>query len=243
METPGKIVRRKRPRRRFTPTLEAEAVRPCRIDDRSIAQVAEDLDLTEKTPSEWVHRIRPVNRQVERSLTAGSARRQHRGRWSGRGKIEIVLRILCGEALDGLSRKLGVSPGRLAEWRDEAIECLREAAWATKGDFDDAIAQGTSLRHDDGSQFISRTFRDELHTLGIESSPSFVRQPEGDGCIERFVRTLTDQLLWLRRFGTFAELDAALRDFAQRVRRHWIIRRIGYRTPALHRRELLVEAA
>jgi hypothetical protein len=34
-----------------------------------------------------------------------------------------------------------------------------------------------------------------------------------------------------------------LRDFAQRFNNHWIIGRIGYRTPAQHRRELLVEAA
>jgi len=38
-------------------------------------------------------------------------------------------------------------------------------------------------------------FQDELKTLGIESSPSFVRQPKGNGCVERFIRTLKEQLL------------------------------------------------
>jgi transposase InsO family protein len=79
--------------------------------------------------------------------------------------------------------------------------------------------------------------------LGIESSPSFVRQPEGNGCVERFIRTLKEQLLWLRRFGSVAELDTSLREFRDRLNQHWIIGRIGYRTPAQHRRELLVEAA
>jgi hypothetical protein len=34
-----------------------------------------------------------------------------------------------------------------------------------------------------------------------------------------------------------------LRDFARRFNNHWIIGRIGYRTPAAHRRILLGEAA
>jgi transposase InsO family protein len=100
-----------------------------------------------------------------------------------------------------------------------------------------------SLRHDHGSQFISHAFQDEHKTLGIESSPSFARQPEGNGCVERFIRTLKEQMLWLRLFATAAELDRALRESRDRFNEHWIIGRIGYRTPAQHRRELLVEAA
>jgi transposase len=56
MEKPGKTVKRKRPRRTFTPEFKAEAVRLCRVGDRSIAQVAKDLDLTETALHEWVHR-------------------------------------------------------------------------------------------------------------------------------------------------------------------------------------------
>ncbi len=71
------------------------------------------------------HRIRLVDPQGGRSPTAGSASRQDRGRWSSRRKTEVVLRILRGETLDALSRELGVSPGRLAEWRDEAIAAMQ----------------------------------------------------------------------------------------------------------------------
>jgi putative transposase len=116
--------------------------------------------------------------------------------------------------------------------RFEAIECLREAVWATRGQYEVGIAAGVSLRHDHGSQFISHAFQDEFRTLGIASSPSFVRQPEGNGCVERFIRTLKEQLLWLRRFGTVAELDTALREFRDRFNQHWIIGRIGYNRKA-----------
>ncbi len=96
------------------------------------------------------------------------------------------------------------------------------------------IAEGTKVRHDHGSQFISHTFQDEPKTLGIESSPSFVRQPGDDGCVERFIRPLKEQLLRLHRFWTVEELNQALRDIARRFNNHWIIGRIGYRTPVAH---------
>jgi hypothetical protein len=44
-----------------------------------------------------------------------------RGRWSSRRKTEVVLRILRGEALDALSRELGVTAGTLAQWRDRFL--------------------------------------------------------------------------------------------------------------------------
>lgn len=33
-------------------------------------------------------------------------------------------------------------------------------------------------------------FQNEIRFLGIEASPAFVRQPEGNGCIERFLAHL-----------------------------------------------------
>ena len=44
-----------------------------------------------------------------------------RGRWSSRRQTEVVLRILRGEALDALSRELGVTAGTLAHWRDQFL--------------------------------------------------------------------------------------------------------------------------
>ena len=48
--------KQRRKRRAFTPEFKAEAVRLCRVGDRSVRQVAEDLDLTETALREWVRR-------------------------------------------------------------------------------------------------------------------------------------------------------------------------------------------
>ena len=58
-----------------------------------------------------------------------------------------------------------------------------------------------------------------IRFLGIESSPAFVRQPEGNGCIERFFRTLKEQLLSVRHFQDVEELQAAVREFRDRYNR------------------------
>ena len=39
---------------------------------------------------------------------------------------------------------------------------------------------------------MSDHFHIELRFLGIASSPAFVREPEGNGCAERFICTLTE---------------------------------------------------
>jgi transposase-like protein len=46
----------KRKRRSFDAQFKAEAVRLCKVGDRSVGQVAKDLDLTETALREWVRR-------------------------------------------------------------------------------------------------------------------------------------------------------------------------------------------
>jgi transposase len=52
----GKPGQKRRKRRIFSKDFEAEAVRLCRLGDRSINQVAADLDLVETALREWVRR-------------------------------------------------------------------------------------------------------------------------------------------------------------------------------------------
>lgn len=46
----------RRKRRNFTPEFKAEAVRICKVGDRTVGQVAKDLELTETSLREWVRR-------------------------------------------------------------------------------------------------------------------------------------------------------------------------------------------
>lgn len=125
--------------------------------------------------------------------------------------------------------------------RFEALEPIRQGVKEYFDGFSAGSAAGLRLRHDHGSVYMSDDFQREIQFLGIEPSPAFVRQPEGNGCIERFFRTLKEQLLWLRRFRDLEELRAALLEFRDRYNQHWILERLGYRTPAQARRDFDIE--
>lgn len=115
--------------------------------------------------------------------------------------------------------------------RFEALEPLRQGIKRYFGAYSKKSAPSLSLRHDHGSQYMSQHFQKEVKFLGITSSPSFVRSPEGNGVIERFFRTLKEQLLWVKHFETVEQLLEALHVFKQRYNEHWIMQRHNYRTP------------
>jgi putative transposase len=127
--------------------------------------------------------------------------------------------------------------------RFEALEPLRQGIREHFDAYRADVATGLALRHDHGSQFMSDLFQTELRFLGITSSPAFVREPEGNGCAERFIRTLKEQLLWIERFATVEALRLALLAFKDRYNRQWLIERHGHQTPAAVRAAFAADAA
>ena len=92
-------------------------------------------------------------------------------------------------------------------------------------------------------QYMSEHFQKEIAFLGIESSPAYVRAPEGNGCAERFIRTLKENLLWVRTFETVEDLRLALLEFRKTYNTTWLIERHGFITPAAVRQNQLQPAA
>ena len=145
---------------------------------------------------------------------------------TGEGQAAVFI------AVDHCSAEcVGVHASRSAN-RFEALEPIKQAVRERFGAFANDIAVGLQLRHDHGSQYVSHDFQAEIRFLGIESSPAFVREPEGNGCAERFIRTLKENLLWVRHFATVEELRLALIAFKRTYNQTWIIERHGYKTPA-----------
>ncbi len=59
---------------------------------------------------------------------------------------------------------------------------------------------------------------------------------------ERFIRTLKEQLLWVRYFATIEDLRIALLEFKEKYNRLWLLERHRYRTPAQVRAVFEAEA-
>ena len=85
------------------------------------------------------------------------------------------------------SEVVGIHASRSAN-RFEALEPMRQGVHRCFGAIAPGVARGLKLRHDHGSNYMSGDFQDEIECLGIEASPSFVREPEGNGVAERFIR-------------------------------------------------------
>ncbi len=46
--------------------------------------------------------------------------------------------------------------------------------------------------------------------LGIARSPAYHYEPETGSCAEKFILTLTEQVLWIEHFATFEKLQAVI---------------------------------
>ena len=123
--------------------------------------------------------------------------------------------------------------------RFEALEPIRQGVRERFGEIGDGVARGLRRRHDHGSNYLADDFQQEVAFFGIESSPSFVREPEGNGVAERFIRTLKENLLWVRSFDTIEALRLALLAFKRTYNEQWMLEKYHYRSPAQVRRDLV----
>ena len=105
------------------------------------------------------------------------------------------------------------------------------------------IALGLGLRHDWGPQYTARQFNAELKWLGIRDSPAFVGEPECNGLIERFMRTLKEECTYVHRFRTLEEARFVIDRFIQQYNSEWLLQRHGYKTPAEVRQQFTRMAA
>jgi transposase InsO family protein len=141
----------------------------------------------------------------------------------GRARVFVAVDHCSGECVGSHAARSGN--------RFEALEPVRQGVLRHFGAIEKDVAKGLALRHDHGSNYMSRDFQAEIGFLGLESSPSFVRQPEGNGVAERFIRTLKENFLWVHTFDTIEDLRRGLQDFVAHYNATWLVARHGYRTP------------
>ena len=133
--------------------------------------------------------------------------------------------------MEGLERRIDAAYNAL----DQAIKSETQHWSRTPpirerfGGIGEGVARGLRLRHDHGSNYLADDFQQEVAFFGIESSPSFVREPEGNGVAERFIRTLKENLLWVRSFATIEELRLALLAFKRTYNEQWMLEKYDYR--------------
>jgi len=98
----------------------------------------------------------------------------------------------------------------------QALEAVRQAVQQPFGRFPEASAVVLLWQPDHGSQFRSTNSKAVIRSFRMECSRAFLLEAEGNCCVERFFRTLKEQLLWVRRFNAAEELTEAQLKFPKR---------------------------
>src|SRR5512134_2608682 len=110
-------------------------------------------------------------------------------RWSLSRKRDVVLRLMQGEPVEGLSRRLGLPVYKLEEWRQRGLAGI-----------DAALRE----RDDDPQERALAEAHRRIGALSMEN------------VAERFIRTLKEQIVFGRIFQDIEEVRTAVRAYFDR---------------------------
>lgn len=118
------------------------------------------------------------------------------------------------------------------------VEGALEDALIRRFSLNKAQAHGVLLRSDNGLIFSSKRYMKLMGKYGLKPEYIAPYTPEQNGVIERFMRTLKEECIWLHRFTSFAK--------AKRIIEAWILeynterphQELGYQAPVEYRGKL-----
>lgn len=125
--------------------------------------------------------------------------------------------------------------GRHVCKRGDRFAALQPVAQGLERHFGGVTAdagRGLSLRMDNGTQYVSEHFRNQVRFWGVEASYAFIEQPQTNGVAERFFRTLKEQIVYGRVYRTVAELRAAVEAFIDLYNEQWRPEKNGFMSPS-----------
>ena len=115
--------------------------------------------------------------------------------------------------------------------RFAALESLAQGLGRLYGSVEADVALGLALRMDHGSQYLSDHFLIQLRYWSIQPSFALLEEPETNGVVEHWNRTLKEQAVYCRVFRILAEVRAAIAAFVERYNQCWRLEKLAYRTP------------
>ena len=105
------------------------------------------------------------------------------------------------------------------------------------------IGRGLCLRMDHGSRYLSDHFQNQLRYWGFTPSFAFLEEPQANGAVERFFRTLKEQFIYGIPFRNIQELREAIKTFIHHYNTQWLIEKNGFMSPRQAREVCLAKEA
>jgi transposase InsO family protein len=91
--------------------------------------------------------------------------------------------------------------------------------------------RGLNLMSDNGCQPTSVAFMEACSAMGVHQAFTSYNNPKGNADTERMMRTIKEELLWLREWSSAAELKAELIEWFREYNSGYLHSSLGYRTP------------
>lgn len=147
----------------------------------------------------------------------------------GYGWVYIVI------VLDWYTKKvIGYDCGE----RSKSIDWLNALHMAVNRQFPEGVRdKGVNLMSDNGSQPTSIVFMEACSALGISQAFTSYNNPKGNADTERMMRTIKEELLWLREWTSAEELKEALKNWFEEYNSGYLHSTLGYKTPDGFERE------
>ena len=121
--------------------------------------------------------------------------------------------------------------------RFAAYEPVAQAVTRIFGASQADAARGVELRHDHGSQYLTDYFQGQSRFHGFTPSFALVGEPQTNGVVERFNRTIKEQIIHGRTYRNQAELAAAVAAFVETYNRQWRLEKLRFKSPLEARRD------
>ena len=99
-------------------------------------------------------------------------------------------------------------------------------------------AHGVLLRSDNGLIFTSKRYMKLVGKYGLKPEYITPYSPQQNGVIERFMRTLKEECIWLKRFTSFHQARRIIEAWIEEYNTERLHQELGYLTPVEYREKL-----
>jgi putative transposase len=94
-----------------------------------------------------------------------------------------------------------------------------------------ALGKELKLVSDNGCQPTSTRFMKSCNTLGIKQIFTSYNNPKGNADTERAIRTMKEELFWLKEWQGVKQVEDALNDWVERYNETYLHSSLGYKPP------------
>ena len=91
--------------------------------------------------------------------------------------------------------------------------------------------RGLHLMSDNGSQPTAETFMKACSFLGVHQAFTSYNNPKGNADTERLMRTIKEELIWLREWRNPHELSTTVGEWIEQYNESYLHSALGYKTP------------